>query len=204
MKQCSRCQSLKPIDDFHRDRSRPDGHRSECGECYNSERGKGLRRKVGYKATSGESRFWPRVQKSDGCWLWTGGVMSTGYGFIFAEGRRHLTHRYSWALAHGSIPTLNVLHRCDVRLCVRPDHLFLGTNQDNIDDMLAKGRNRRGSAKSQAKLTESDVVAIRERAAAGELKARLAEEYGVTNRVIGEIVRFQRWKHVLIPCRPYR
>jgi hypothetical protein len=90
-------------------------------------------------------RFWARVQKSDGCWEWTGAVNSRngGYGVIGISGSRKLTvtHRLSWEIHHGPIPDgLWVLHRCDNRKCCNPEHLFLGTHADNMRDMTAKGR----------------------------------------------------------------
>lgn len=87
-------------------------------------------------------RFWRHVERSAGCWLWTAGCQSNGYGtFQVAVGDRRLAHRYSWSVHHGEIPAgLNVLHRCDTPACVRPDHLFLGTQKDNVADMRAKGR----------------------------------------------------------------
>lgn len=98
-------------------------------------------------------RFWAKVDRNpDGCWLWTGSKSSHGYGQLFSMvgGHRAVlhTHRISWELHNGPIPDgLWVLHRCDVRPCVRPDHLFLGTRQDNTDDMMAKGRHRYGTWK---------------------------------------------------------
>lgn len=89
--------------------------------------------------------FWRHVVKGDGCWLWSGPKNPTyGYGsFSGVVGEQHLTtaHRYSFAVANGPIPDgLQVLHRCDVTACVRPDHLFLGTQRDNMLDAIAKGR----------------------------------------------------------------
>jgi hypothetical protein len=90
-----------------------------------------------------EDRFWSKVQRSDGCWLWTGASTWQGYGLIHHHGRRGMVsvHRLSWTIANGGIPAgLQVLHRCDNPPCVNPDHLWLGTNADNIADKLAKGR----------------------------------------------------------------
>jgi hypothetical protein len=89
-------------------------------------------------------RFWAKVQKSDGCWLWTAAARKNGYG-IFAErrprSRTYSAHRLSYELTFGPISSgLSVLHRCDNRRCVRPDHLFLGTARENTQDMIAKGR----------------------------------------------------------------
>ena len=90
-------------------------------------------------------RFWAKVQKSDdGCWIWTASFGKAGYGAI-NSGRRPTrmlsASRVMWEIAYGPIPEgLSVLHRCDVPRCVRPDHLFLGTQRDNIRDAMAKGR----------------------------------------------------------------
>jgi hypothetical protein len=89
-------------------------------------------------------RFWNKVNKVEGtCWLWTGVSSSVGYGrFCWRERATSLigAHRVSWMLTYGDIPDgLFVLHKCDVKLCVNPDHLWLGTNADNIRDAADKG-----------------------------------------------------------------
>lgn len=91
-------------------------------------------------------RFWPKVQKTDCCWEWTGYVMPNGYG-TFGRGRaiegKVYAHRFAYEALVGPIPVgQHVCHRCDNRRCVRPDHLFLGTQRDNMRDMVAKGRKR--------------------------------------------------------------
>ena len=89
-------------------------------------------------------RFWRRVVKSEGCWEWAGPCNEGGYGRVTWNHRR-VAHRISWEMAYGPIPEgLFVLHHCDNRRCVRPEHLFLGTANDNIQDMNAKGRARGG------------------------------------------------------------
>lgn len=97
-----------------------------------------------YPRPSLAQRLWERVDKGDGCWDWTARVNENGYGVIAASYRKRYAHRASWELTYGPIPDgLCVLHRCDNRRCVRPDHLFLGTRQDNSADMVAKGRSTR-------------------------------------------------------------
>lgn len=87
-----------------------------------------------------EARFLSKVLKSDGCWLWTG-ALNRGYGGIKFNGRQRAAHRISYELFIGPITEgLAVCHRCDVRTCVNPAHLFLGTLHDNTQDMLSKGR----------------------------------------------------------------
>lgn len=87
-------------------------------------------------------RFWAHVAKGPECWLWSGAPTSTGYGKLaFPGGGWQSAHRFSWELHNGPVPDgLQVLHHCDVPLCVNPSHLFLGTHLDNMADMRAKGR----------------------------------------------------------------
>jgi hypothetical protein len=148
--------------------------------------------------------FWNRVQKSDGCWLWTGHRFRKlgnrgGYGQVRnLSGRATVAHRVSWVLTHGEIPSgLMVCHRCDNPPCVRPDHLFLGTNSDNMRDMAAKGRGHippSGCASRWASFgSPEQVQAILERLAAGEYQTTIARSFGVSPSLISLIARKKRY-----------
>lgn len=94
--------------------------------------------------------FWQRVNKTDGCWLYTGIVDRWGYGAVIVFERRFKAHRVSWMLHYGDIPgDMRVCHKCDVTRCVRPDHLFLGTQAENLEDMGKKGATGRWRASWQ-------------------------------------------------------
>ena len=162
-----------------------------------------------------EGRFWTKVDKSAECWVWTAATRN-GYGVLGVRednGRwvALYAHRISWELHFGPIPDrLYVLHHCDNRLCVRPDHLFLGTNQDNLVDMRAKGRgyvlpappkglwngtrpDRRGEANPHARLSEEDVREIRRLRGTGRGPTELGRKYGVSRSHIHHIVRGDAW-----------
>jgi DNA-binding CsgD family transcriptional regulator len=131
------------------------------------------------------------VAKSEGCWTWTGGTSGFGHGAFWDGERQEIAHRFSWRLHHGPIPDgIYVLHHCDNPPCVRPDHLFLGTQRDNIRDASAKGRIPRGLANGSGKVSIKDraVIVARYRAG-GVTQATLAEEYGVTQTMVSRYVR---------------
>lgn len=143
------------------------------------------------------SRFWGSVRKSDGCWEWTGSRSDTGYG-CFYDGHATSAHRYSWVLHNGPVPAgLCVLHRCDNRACVRPDHLWLGTKADNSKDMASKSRFRvpglEGEDHGEAKLTDDDVRHIRSSTATGR---DLARKLGVSESLVSLVRRRKAWKHL--------
>ena len=139
--------------------------------------------------------FWSRVDRSGGdksCWNWTASRKPAGYGHMSWNGRENGTHRISWELAHGAIPDgLFVLHACDNPRCVNPAHLFLGTHQDNVTDMMRKGRsvNLRGEQHGNCKLSDAQVAEIRRRYEAGDTSCRkLAAEFEVAPSNINKIV----------------
>lgn len=144
-------------------------------------------------------RFWAKVSKgdTDACWLWKGHITKHGYGVIQKKGRNSLAkaHRISWEIHYGAIPHgLRILHHCDIRACVNPSHLFIGTQQQNVQDAEAKGRmyHPHGEANHAAKLTVSQVQEIR--SLYGDLnQSQLAKRYGVAQTTISAIVRRVNW-----------
>ncbi len=144
-------------------------------------------------------RFWSKVQKTETCWEWTGFVNRNGYGCFRVGGRSITAHRYSFALVNGDPGKLWVLHRCDNRKCVNPEHLFAGTQIENAADMVSKDRQRfvAGSQNPIAKLTEQTVILIRERYAKGGIGTRaLAKEYGVSRAAIRSALSHRSWNHI--------
>lgn len=122
-----------------------------------------------------------------GCWEWQGATQPGGYGKVNVGGRAKRPHRMAYEAFYGPIPNgLFVCHRCDNPLCYRPDHLFLGTHVDNMEDMWAKGR----AAKVEhtwRHLTGEQVRAIRGRLALGEIPAAIAPDFGVTRQTVADI-----------------
>jgi hypothetical protein len=164
-------------------------------------------------AAAGEidDRFWARVNKNGStpahrselgaCWVWVGAHDRDGYGMFNPRGgtSEQRAHRWSWLLNVGSIPDGDhVLHRCDNPPCIRPEHLFTGTELDNARDKVAKDRHAYGEHNANAKLTADNVVEMRRRYAEGGVSYReLAEEYGLQWWSSAKnIIRRRSWKHV--------
>lgn len=148
-------------------------------------------------------RFWARTrQESGACWVWRGAVGSKGYPMYTFNtpgepARTFMAHRVAFYLGKGEDPgNYLVLHRCDVPLCINPDHLFLGSQQENIHDAQRKDRWPIGERHHSAKLTAADVREIRKLRSGGATFASIAARYSVSITNIQTIVSRQSWKHV--------
>ena len=142
--------------------------------------------------------FWNKVEKTSSCWIWQGHKDIDGYGLFSFEGKVRKAHRLSFEQTNGPISKgLFVCHRCDNPSCVNPDHLFLGTLQENHQDMMAKNRHGHGtfsgSKNPSSKLTEQQVLEIR--ALPGPHR-KIAEQFGVSKCCIDEIRSRTTWTHI--------
>jgi hypothetical protein len=163
------------------------------------------------------SKFWSKTKTSTEhewggtpCIDWTASRNPQGYGRFYLDGRKHQAHRVAYQLTHGDIPEGDgyhgtcVLHRCDRPCCVNPDHLFLGTPQDNMDDKVAKGRHTRGSSHNKTTLVEQDVILIKQflqrhppvMGRHGGPCTFLSRWFGVTKQIVSKIGRGSSWSHI--------
>lgn len=144
-------------------------------------------------------RFWEKVNKTEGCWNWTGGTNWDFYGVMKVDGRNVIASRFSWQIHFSPIPAgMRVCHKCDNPRCVRPDHLFLGTDADNSRDMVQKGRQVRGEKNGPAKLTSPQVMSIRREYACGNTTySKLAIKYSIHRGTIQQIILGKSWRHLL-------
>ena len=148
-----------------------------------------------------EERFWSMVNKNGpvqehcpelgNCWIWTGCKSHNGYGMITVNGSSKRIHRASWEIHNGPIPEgMLICHHCDNPPCVRPDHLFLGTTQNNVDDKFNKGRNN-------SKLTDEQVIFIKSYPIYRGSQRDLIKRFNVSQQLISGIVNNKRWKHII-------
>lgn len=158
--------------------------------------------RLGLPADSTAERFHKNIRVSEnGCHEWIGYADTNGYGRMSAFGRKsgQLAHRVSWELTNGPIPSdMDVLHRCDNPPCCNPEHLWLGTAEDNVRDMIQKGRRvpiptRRGENINTAKLTPDDVRRIR---SSSKSSAELGVKYGISRVQVNNIRTRKQWTHV--------
>lgn len=145
-----------------------------------------------------EERFWEKVASAgpDDCWPWIASTGTGGYGKISVDGEHTKATRVGWRLVFGPIPEgMFVLHKCDNPPCCNPTHWFLGTQQDNMDDMKEKGRGRYGEKAYQAKLNENSVIQIRKLWIEGENLSDLGRRFGVAPATIRDVVYNKTWRH---------
>lgn len=146
------------------------------------------------KKPSVTERFYANVLKTETCWLWLGAPDPHGYGWFRFRGRGEHTQRVSWMLSGKTIPVgMLVLHTCDNPQCVRPSHLFIGTQQDNLADMKEKGRQAKGTMFPQSKLTPRLVKRIR---ADSRTQDAIANEIGCSRSVVSRVKNGKAWTHV--------
>jgi len=139
-------------------------------------------------------RFWEKVRRSDGCWLWLGNRNADGYGQFKMPRGNARAHRVAYELVHGPIPAgQDILHTCDNPPCVRPDHLLAGTHLENMRDMVAKGRKNPalGAHNGKSKLTAAQVEEIRFSPLS---RAELARRFGVSWTSVDHVRRGKNWK----------
>lgn len=152
----------------------------------------------GRRAVNPLTRFWANVETGRGCWLWSAGKDKDGYGQFWDGKRRTRAHIFSYEAHRGPVPEgALVCHTCDNPSCVRPDHLFVGTNTDNMRDMVSKGRGARrpGEANPMARLTAEQVAYVRAGCKVRGDQRRIARELGVSPATINLIVRERTWIH---------
>lgn len=145
--------------------------------------------------------FWSKVQINPGnsCWEWTGCLNSKGYGCIGLNGKVRLAHRAMLEYLHGEIPPKMVgMHACDNPKCVRPSHLSIGTHQQNMADMRAKGRGKSvvGEQHHNQRVAPSDVIKARQMHAAGIKESEIAKQLGMTAENVWQIVHRRTWSHL--------
>lgn len=210
VKTCTTCHLAKPLDAFHRQVRRPDGRASRCRECYRTVEAKPRQPLA--------ARFWAKVDRNGPtqphmdtcCWQWTASTTGNGYGHLRLgrSGRLVIASRLAWEMTHGPIEDsrddfhgICVLHRCDNRRCVRPDHLFLGDHTANMRDKVAKGRDvpppsLRGEQHPDAKVTADIVRELRRRHDSGEPVKAIADCFGLTIQHAWKIAKRLAWRHV--------
>lgn len=145
------------------------------------------------------NRLWSRVDRGPGCWTWTAGKTSKGYGEFMFHKKVRYAHRTAWELTFGKIPDgLCVRHTCDNPACCRPDHLVLGTQADNVQDMIDRGRDRKalGVDNGRAKLNPQKVRRLRRLRASGLSLKKIALIFGINDKTVWAVVSGKTWKHV--------
>lgn len=152
-----------------------------------------------------EEQFWARVsrgeEEEDACWEWQGSNTKSGYGRVWVDTGHIYAHRVSWELTHGISPRGHVLHRCDNPICVRPEHLFVGSDLDNVRDAISKGRfkfldPRKGTEHHNAKITDKQVREIRQLRNQGISCRAVGAMFNISGTMVSNIANRKNWAHV--------
>jgi len=148
-------------------------------------------------------RFWEKVEikSKKCCWEWNANKDGCGYGRFAFRKKLLSAHRFAYILTHGEIlNNKHVLHKCDNPCCCNPDHLFLGTHQDNMKDRNSKRRSKGGSLKGEnnprSRFTKKDIIAMRTMAVNGSKQKKIAKQFNTTQPVISGIINKKYWRHV--------
>jgi hypothetical protein len=147
-----------------------------------------------------EERIWEKVRKTENCWLWTGALMQNGYAAVrvrWPSKKDLYVHRLVWELSNNTAlsPGLCVCHRCDVRHCCNPDHLFAASQAANLADMASKGRSTRGERNPNSKLSAADVVLLRSLESTHTVE-QLSCQFGICRDQVKRVLRREHWKHL--------
>ena len=167
-----------------------------CNKHYQRVRDGANPREKNLRDLTTTEKFEMKFKKGDGCWLWLAGKDQDGYGLFTTNRVMCKAHRFSYSLYRGPISEgLFVLHKCDVPSCVNPDHLFLGTNQDNMTDMVKKGRGHHGEKNWSAKLKAEEVIKIRG-LYPEKTQAAISDMFGVGRTTVRAILTRRTWRHI--------
>lgn len=191
---CRRCLQERPIKWFPLSPSCEGGRRFTCRACAGAV-GRGR------DPVEVQVRFLAKVERrgTDECWPWMAHTDKDGYGTLEVGNASQRAHRVAYELLCGQVPPgIWVLHHCDNPPCCNPKHLFLGTNQDNVDDKLAKGRGPdfRGEKHPSARLSVADIHAIREQRRNGITQREVARRWKISQGHVSEITTGKKWGHV--------
>lgn len=191
MKVCTKCQEVKAVEAFHKDKSRADGRFPHCKKCRQKEKRPPVFRAV-------EQVLSNYTVSETGCWEWAGTINRDGYGMACYQGERVRAHRLSLLTHLGLSDSEHLaLHKCDNRRCINPHHLYLGTNADNAKDMIDRNRSAvpSGEKSVKAKLTESQAAAI-----LGDSRTHtvIAKSYGIAPSTVSAIKARRHWKHLSV------
>lgn len=194
VKACTMCGQVKSLGEYHGPKN------GRCKPCFRVAmrigRARGKANWVALARTRSADLFARAIPRPSGCWEFEGGLQSEGYGYWTVGGRSVLAHRAMWAIHHGDPGALDICHSCDNRRCLNPDHLFIGTREDNMRDASSKGRTCRGERRQNSKLTEATVREIRQLARVGGSRRLMAERFGVCHRQITAVILRKAWAWV--------